>query len=116
MFSGPLHVLYTPSEKELDPGGHREWWPCASFSRLFSLRFKGSLEMGSCEDRWKILRENTVRFLVNAPADFWSKRPGTRFYTDERKKNKRGRGEKKEKKIVELFICYVFFFSFLSSP
>jgi hypothetical protein len=101
MVASPLHVLYTPSENELDPGHyHREWWPCASFSRLFSLRLKGSLEMGSCEDRWKILRENTVRFLVNAPADFWSKRPATQLYTDERKKKKKNEdlGEKKKRK------------------
>ncbi len=64
--------------------------------------------MGSCEDRWKILRENTVRFLVNAPADLWSKRPATQLYIDERKKKKKKTSTwGKKRKENSRIICYV---------
>jgi hypothetical protein len=113
MVASTLHVLYTPSENELDPGHyHREWWPCASFSCLFSLRLKGSLEMGSCEDRWKILRENTVRFLVNAPADFWSRDPPPDYtQTEKKRKETRTRGKKRKEKSRIIYMLRIFLFS-----
>lgn len=120
MVAGPLHVLYTPSENELDPAGWSlsPWMMTLCF--LFASFFPSSQRLFRDGKLWRQMEKrenNTVRFLVNAPADFWSKRPGRPApdYTQTEKKRKetRTRGEKKEKKKVELFIR-IFFLSLLS--
>lgn len=89
---------------------------------LFASFFPSSQRLFRDGKLWRQMEKrenNTVRFLVNAPADFWSKRPGRPApdYTQTEKKRKetRTRGEKKEKKREKSNYLYVFFFLSLLS-